>query len=522
MKNSKFKLCILSAGQGSRNTTVAGLHKSLLPIENRAVISKIIRSFSKDIEIVIALGFKSYQVKSYLKRVFPSRKITYVHVENFSGPGSGPGLSLLQCEKHLRCPFIFTSSDTIVEEVEKFSYLDDNWIGTSIIESASSSGYCLIKGEEYLDELYYGIGNLAYNGMAGVYDYKTFWDSLREKSIINDEYQVIHGFYDLKEIRLNFFTWHDTGNNKSYDETRKVYNKEVVAPKNDETIFIENETVIKYFHNPEKVKKRLLRVDFLNNSVPEVELVNDNMYSYKFIEGETLSQILDENVLKSVLDFYMDKISSSRFEKSKGFLDNCNKMYKEKLFDRISLYSDSELDKIEFINGIKVEPIQKTLSRVNWESIYKNAIPSNFHGDFQPENIIYDGQRFQLIDWRESFGESLEVGDTYYDLGKLYHALLINGQMVLSKHYDYKIKNKEAFLSYKVKSNLLFLLIEFEMFCVERDLDWSNVKLLGILQYIGICSLYEDFHGGKYGDFLFLLGKYLLSKHLKGDEECKN
>jgi hypothetical protein len=28
-----------------------------------------------------------------------------------------------------------------------------------------------------------------------------------------------------------------------------------------------------------------------------------------------------------------------------------------------------------------------------------------------------------LIDWRESFGDSLEIGDLYYDLGKLYHAL---------------------------------------------------------------------------------------------------
>ena len=67
------------------------------------------------------------------------------------------------------------------------------------------------------------------------------------------------------------------------------------------------------------------------------------------------------------------------------------------------------------------------------------------------------------------------------------------------------------------KSNLILLLNYFKDFCEENDLNWDNVELLGILQYIGICTLYKDFHEGKYGEFLFLLGKYLLTKKLNND-----
>ena len=50
-KSKNYKLCILAAGRGTRNNSIAGLHKSLLPIENKAAISKIIEKFEKDVEI---------------------------------------------------------------------------------------------------------------------------------------------------------------------------------------------------------------------------------------------------------------------------------------------------------------------------------------------------------------------------------------------------------------------------------------------------------------------------------------
>tara|TARA_X000001388_G_C2232137_1_gene123646 strand:- start:2089 stop:3762 length:1674 start_codon:yes stop_codon:yes gene_type:complete len=514
----KYKLCILAAGKGTRNTSVDGLHKALLPLENKAVISHIINSVPSTIEIVIAVGYKSEQVKSYVKNVFPRRDITFVDIENFDGPGSGPGLSLLKCKEHLQTPFIFTSADTIVKESFVFNTLEENWLGVSHVDMEDSLKYCLVKGSKYLDKLYYGTGNRAYVGMAGIYDYKDYWKSLEDHKIIKDEYQVVHGFDGLNKIRLIDFTWFDTGNNESYENTRKHFGNEVVAVKNKESIFIDEGKVIKYFTDSSKNNRRIERTKYLNGYCPKVTKLNDNMYSYDHVSGKLLSNILDDNILKDILNFYKNKFATEKFKKTDQFINNCKEIYYNKTYDRIKSFANNSLDRIEYINGIKVPSILELLDKINWDSIYDKSIPSRFHGDFQPENIIHDGKDFKLIDWRESFGDSLDVGDLYYDLGKLYHALIINGQIVLKKGYNYSVNNNKAYVDYNTKSNLLLLLNYFEDFCKENDLNWDNVELLGTLQYIGICTLYKDFHEGKYGEFLFLLGKYLLTKKLNNEK----
>ncbi len=514
----KYKLCILAAGKGTRNTSIDSLHKALLPLENKAVISHIIKSVPNTIEIVIAVGYKSEQVKSYVNHVFPRRDITFVDVENFEGPGSGPGLSLLKCKEHLQSPFIFTSADTIVKESFVFNELEENWLGVSHVSMEDSLKYCLVKGSKYLDRLYYGTGNRAYVGMAGIYDYKDYWKSLEDHKIIKDEYQVVHGFDGMNKIRLIDFTWYDTGNNESYENTRKHFANEIVAVKNKESIFIDEGKVIKYFTDSNKNDKRIERTKFLNGYCPQVTKLNNNMYAYDHVEGKLLSNILDDNILKDILNFYKNKFATERFEKTPQFTNNCKEIYYTKTYDRIKAFTNNSLDKIEYINGVKVPSITELLDKINWDLIYDNSIPSRFHGDFQPENIIHDGKDFKLIDWRESFGDSLDVGDLYYDLGKLYHALIINGQIVLRKGYNYSINNNKAYVDYNTKSNLLLLLNYFEDFCKENNLNWDNVELLGILQYIGICTLYKDFHEGKYGEFLFLLGKYLLTKKLNNEK----
>ena len=516
----KYKLCILAAGKGTRNTSVEGLHKALLPLNNKAVISHIIKSVPDTVEIVIAVGYKAEQIKSYVKHTFPRRDIIFVDIKNYDGPGSGPGLSLLECKEHLQTPFIFTSADTIIKEHIVFDELEENWLGVSHVNMEDSLKYCLVKGSKYLDNLYYGTGNRAYIGMAGIYDYKDFWASLENHEIIKDEYQVIHGFDGLSKIRLLDFTWYDTGNNESYENTRKHYTKEVVAVKNKESIFIDEGQVIKYFKNPQKCEKRVNRIKYLNGHAPNVVKLNDNMYAYSHISGKLLSNVLNDKILHSVLDFYKNKFAIERFNKTNKFLSDCKDMYYTKTYDRIKLFANGPLDKIKYINGVKVPSILELLDKINWNSIYDNSIPSRFHGDFQPENIIYDinySKDFKLIDWRESFGESIDIGDLYYDLGKLYHALIINGQIVLKKGYNYTIESNKAYIDYNTKSNLVLLLNYFKDFCKENELNWDNVELLGILQYIGICTLYKDFHEGKYGEFLFLLGKYLLTKKLNNE-----
>lgn len=507
-----YKFCILAAGKGTRNKAVEGLHKALLPLENKAAISRIIEKTPKDVEIIIAVGFKSDQIKSYLNKTHSDRKITYVDIENYDGIGSGPGLSLLSCKEHLQSPFIFTSVDTITEE-DYFFNLKNNWIGISKIDKDKSEQYCLVDGDIYLNKFYYGLGDKCFIGIAGIYDYEVFWNSLNDKKIIKNEHQVLNGFNNLERIELKFFKWYDIGNNDSYCFTKKVFSNNIVAEKDNEVIFIEDASVIKYFSNNKTVENRIERVKYLNKTCPIVERIHDNMYYYKFINGKLLSTINDDNILKKIIPFWFDNLGNRNFEKNEQFINNCKKMYYEKTISRCEYFSKTDIDKIEYVNGIRVDSIENMLKSINWDDIYKNSIPSLFHGDFQPENIIYYDNSFVLIDWREAFGNSLQIGDFYYDLGKMYHSLLINGTDVNNKLYKISIEDNRAYIFHYIRQNLLFLLNELEKFCSNNNYSWENVKLLGILQYLNICSLYKNFHNGEYGKFLFLYGKYLLSKH---------
>ena len=514
-----FKFCILAAGRGTRNNDVKGLHKALLPLENKPIISHIIDKLDEKIEIVIAVGYKSDQIKSYMNEVHSDRKITYVDVDNYDGVGSGPGYSLLSCKDELQTPFIFTSVDTIVEEDMAFNYISENWLGASKVSLEDSMNYCLVRGSKYLDQLFYGTGNRAYVGMAGIYDYQDFWSSLENKEIVKDEYQVIHGFDGLDKIRLIDFTWHDTGNNKAYYDTKKVFNKEIVANKSDEAIFIDKGKVVKYFENPNRAKTRVERSKYLNGNVPEVRQIGENMYIYDYVKGKLLSDVFDENVLNKFLDFCQSKLFTSDLPKTDDFLNNCKDMYETKTKHRLESMIGTDLDKIKTINGVEVESIKDLLDKIDWNRFYNNAKPSYFHGDLQPENIIYNSEddKFFLIDWRETFGSSKEVGDVYYDLAKIYHALLINGNSILNGHYNYEVRIDKAYIDFYAKSNLIYFMNIFKQFCITKGYDWQSVELLGILQYLNICTLYNNFQEGKYGKFLFLYGKYLLTKHLKKD-----
>jgi len=512
--SDKMKVCLLSAGRGTRNSSIKGLHKALLPIENKPAISHIIDKVPDSIDIIIAVGYKADQIKTYINEIHPTRNITFVDVDNYDGKNSGPGYSLLCCESYLQEPFVFTSIDTIIEEDYPYMECTYDWIGASEINEDCSNKYCLIDSDAHghLKKLYYGKGTYAYTGIAGIHDYDQFWYSLKNPKIINNEYQVINGFDGLN-LEILKCTWYDIGNNESYNEVRKKFHKEVVANKNNEALLIDNHKVTKFFDDTNRVKQRLERCAFIPNT--NIKLINDNMYSYDYIKGHMLSDIYDERILLQFLNYYIKNFYEHKGTKDDNFISNCRLMYEQKTINRLTPLFDTDLDRIDCINGIKVKPVQQLLKDIDWISIYDKAKPVRFHGDLQPENILYDRERhqFSVIDWRESFGSSMEFGDSYYDLSKLYHGLLINGTTIMQGHYDYNIIDEStAEISFMIKNNLYNLKNIFKQFCQTNNFCWQNITLLAIVHYMSICNLYNDFDNNRYGNFLFLYSKYLLSK----------
>ena len=55
---------------------------------------------------------------------------------------------------------------------------------------------------------------------------------------------------------------------------------------------------------------------------------------------------------------------------------------------------------------------------------------------------------------------------------------------------------------------------KFKSFCKRNKYDWNHISLLGAIHYINIAPFYSNYKDGKYSKFVFLLGKYLLTKHL--------
>ena len=191
-----YKVCILAAGVGSRMGEVSKyVNKAVLPVNYKAVISHIIEKFNREIEIVIAVGHNKETVKEYLQLAHPDRKFSFVTVDKYIGPGTGPGYSMLQCKGKLQCPFVFFAVDTIV--LEEIPEPTKNWFGIAPVKDPEK--YCTVKIQENLvcqiDDKIKTNNKFAFIGLAGINNYKIFFDSLeRNKEPISGEIQVANGF----------------------------------------------------------------------------------------------------------------------------------------------------------------------------------------------------------------------------------------------------------------------------------------------------------------------------------------
>lgn len=519
-----FKLCLMAAGRGTRNDRFVNLHKALLPLANRPVISHILDCIDPTIEVVITLGHLHDQLRSYIEYVYPDRHFTFIFVDNYDGPGSGPGYSLLQCRTQLNCPFVFTSIDTLFNA--KLEQPTNDWIGVSKLVRNELAGYCLVDigPNEYVRKLYYDpdecLGNDVFIGIAGIHNHDDFWFGLENKNTINNEHQVINGFTKLR-LTTKQFIWYDTGTSDKYASTIEYFPPPITTAKKDEVLYIDHGKVVKFFSDSNKIDNRNKRSAALSSCVPSITILSEHMDGYEYVLGNLLSHTYDEIMLDKFIDFCQEFFTECVIEDVPKFRESCDYMYRIKTNERIEPLVDTEVDLIEKVNGITVQPVKALLDQVNWDEINNKAIPFLFHGDFQPENIIVNRDRITLLDWRDSFGifeDKTTVGDIYYDLGKLHHALIVNGTNIIDDKYMLEIRGSNAFINIDSRYNLILLMEKLQEFCQSRDYDWKHIKLLGALQYITIASLYDDV---KYREFLFLFGKLCLTKCLRS-QSCTN
>lgn len=519
----KYTVVIPTAGTSSRlGNLTKYLNKSLTSIQNKPVLSRIIEMFPENTDFVIALGYKGELVKQFLECAYPEKKFNFANVEKFEGEGSGLGLTLLQCEKFLKKPFVFCSCDTLA--AEKIEFDNENTACFAEIEDIKAyRTLCVNKNNvtKVCDKNEPEKNSKAYIGLAYIKDYELFWNFMhegKEEAVkLGESYPLIK-FAEKGILKAKKFTWTDTGNPESFNKAQNFYKEKDepnILPKPDEAIWFVNDKVIKFSNNESFIKDRTERSKILTGFVPEIVHSTKNMYVYKKEDGIVLSKIENIETFAKLLNFcktfWQPKILNEK-EKNEFYL-TCKKFYEDKTLNRINQYystfntSDKEIE----VNGKLLPKTSEILKKIDWKNIF-DGLPGRFHGDFHFENILYNkkNEQFIFLDWRQNFGNSLTVGDIYYDLAKLLHGLIICHELIAKNKYAVDLTNERINFSFERKD----ILIECEKYYYDwlsvNGYDTKKVKILTALIYLNISAL----HHYPYCHLLYYLGKQMLFENI--------
>ncbi|MDP2651215.1 MAG: hypothetical protein Q8O98_01340 [bacterium] len=526
MKKPNYKVCILAAGAGSIDHVDEHVNRAILPVNNKAVISYMIEKFPKEVEIIVAVGYKKETVMDYLRLAYPERKFTFVEIKKFSGPGTGPGASILACKKHLQCPFIFTTADTIV--VENIPLPKENWMGIAPVHETEP--YCTVKIRDNaiyeLNDKERNNNHFAFIGLAGVKDYKGFFRVLeRDKRAIAGEIQVSNGFNALigKTLRPVGFTWFDTGTLENYVETNKNFTGEnkFDFSKGNEFLYFVNNRVIKFFADRTITEKRHERAEKgLKGLTPKIEQRRGHFYSYKMVDGETLYSVLNAKLVGEFLAWakkHLWKELKLTSAQQKKFNEAVVKFYKDKTHERIEAYERKKgKSKTIMVNGLEVPLVRDLLKRVDWDHLTTGK-PTNYHGDLQFDNILIRPKagtqkgKFVLLDWRHDFGGLVHMGDIYYDLAKLYGGMTLSYPLIKEGMFHFNEKGDEAHYHYFVKNDLLEAREHYEDFILEHGYDLRKIKILTALIFLNMAPLHHEPFDG----MLYHMGRKMLHKTLE-------
>ena len=491
---------LLTAGKGKRlGKLTTHINKALIPINNKAIISSIIEKFPIEYEIILALGYKGDSLKEYCEIAHPNRKFVFVNVDDIDSTKSGPGYSALKCKEYLDRPFYLAVSDCIIDS--ELPPQDGNWLG--VYPTSHPERYSTINSDNQGNVLDFVNKNSkgfkdAFIGLASILEYNIFWEEL-ENNIQDGE--IVSAFYNPSKYS-NFTTksakWLDTGTLDDLNRTKNYFNDTPLSlSKETFEITYKEEKFIKYHPDVNNISNKSHRAKVLKNLIPSGFSNTNNFISYDWECGKTLYNYDSLNIYDSFLDFLESNISNSKqyigdkylYESFYATKTNNRKI---KFIDRFGKkYSTQKYN----INGKDYDSLNNILSNINLETLYKNPIYDLFHGDLQFDNIIYneENQTFKYIDWRESFGGSIEGGDIYYDLAKLYGGCIIPYNLAKDDNYISYIEGIAVInYDYKVPSNLLKFKKKYEKWIVKNGYDLDRIKMITAIIFLNMSPLHSE------------------------------
>lgn len=543
-----MKVFITTSGIGSRlGQYTEFMNKSMLKVGKKPVIAHIIDQYPSNFEFVITLGYKGDHIKQFLTIAYPNHKFTFVNVDKYQGEGTSQVYSQLQAKEYLQEPFIYNDCDTIVEnlakqvDIENFNY--DFLIGYNKISG-------LYDGFDYdetskdnvnsykITKIYQKGASMAtmasYIGISGIYDWKTWWNCC-ERAVKEVDYHILNDTYvyiNYKEHFSNIKTfivdnWYDTGSVSGLITARKHFSSNKndqlnVLDKYDQSIFIVNNKVIKFFANDDMVKKIMTHTNVISKFMPKILDVTKNFFSYAFVPGNTSITNIDRVRFGDILEYYKenglwdDKTSKYNFKKEQydfWITRTKNRVNKFKKMFNI------EEDKNIFINGVKIPKeftVDYILDKIQECKEWKEANWTSWHGDFTLENILIDNNNnYSLIDCRQGYGNELYCGDKIYDYVKMNMNLLFNFSSIYNNLYNIIIDedNNKIHVDILVNSESTYCKEVLKRFVEADDISYDYIEMLTGIIFLDLCPLFEP----KLCKFLFYFGKYVLYSNMKNN-----
>lgn len=528
MQNFSYKVLITTSGTGSRlGALTTYTNKALIRIGQKPAISYIVESYPREVPMVVTVGYLADQLREFLPLAYPDRTFEFVQVDKFEGEGSSLGFSMLHAEQNLQCPFIFHSCDTLV--TEPIPEPHKNWIGGFMVDkentdllldqyrSHSVVNNRVIKLNEKGDPDFQSI----HIGLVGINDFKTFWEKLKniyKSDPANTGHSDVHVIGAMlvggSQFELfPFHAWYDTGNPASLAKTRRYLGDNFeILDKEKEMTFIFDKFVIKYFSNPQLTANRVSRAALLSGLVPTIQGSTEHFYRYQYVRGDLYARVASGDNFYGFLDWAKKNLwLSSEVVEEKKFHTACYIFYHDKTVERVKKFlSDNNIkDGPSIINGVATPSLEEVLKMVDFEEL-SQGIQSLMHGDFILDNIIKTSEGYCLLDWRQDFSGIIEVGDLYYDLGKLNHNLTVNHDKVHDNKFTVNIDGKNVTCSIERLPQLVECEKILEIFIKEQNWDWRRVNLLTGLIWLNMSPL----HHYPFNQFLYFYGKLKLWKTL--------
>jgi NDP-sugar pyrophosphorylase family protein len=424
---------ILAAGKATRlGRTGEHLHKALLPLDGRAIISHLFDLAPYDAHLIVVCGDRTEQIISYVELAHPDLDVDFCSAD-WLADGAGPGASLLAAEGLVAGDsMIFTSCDTLWEANPGLWTHEGSWAAVAPVPAGTDpTRWCRfdVKNDRIVRVLDKkpGPGEFAYVGMARITrsHIAEFWQGLAEPGeYVNGELQVSGGFETLwPNMQVQRVNWTDVGDEAAYRAAVANFSG-YDWTKIDQATWVLPDTkrVVKYHENASITQSRIHRGWQLGNAVPYGIQPGryDRMFAYDYVQGRTVYDALDhfddgQEIVQRLLEWRRHRLANKMAGLNPGEIRRIGmRFYRDKTFDRIDLLDFS------------LAPRAADAARhIDWDQLVDGIEPGVFHGDLNFGNVIIDWHalnedyQFIGIDWREDFGGQIRWGDLRYDIAKL-------------------------------------------------------------------------------------------------------